>query len=96
MRPFEGVSDVMAKLPGMPKEVAKFLAGGSTEVAAPRKGPLKVGDELFRGNSSAHLEFSFEIAIYEKGLIEGADLIRLIDHLGKSTERIVNSFAPLF
>jgi hypothetical protein len=65
----------------------------------PMMAPLKAGDELYIGlpdeEVNKDMQFRFDIAISEPGIIEGKSLIETLNHLANFIDGIVTGFAPL-
>ncbi len=63
---------------------------------ADRLFPLKVGDELFIDSPEAkeieQMEFRFEIALGEPGIINGEPLIETLEHMTSHVENLITTF----
>ena len=61
--------------------------------------PLKAGDELFSDAPGAkpipHMQFRFNIVLNETGIIEGEQLIEVVQSMINEVEILVPQFQPL-
>ena len=89
---FELFKSSFPQYAGAPTPHAFFLT-------ADRMFPLKVGGELFIDGPNAEenreMQFRFEVAFGESGIIEGAPLVETLQGMGEVVDRLVTDFDRL-